>query len=83
MKLLVKLAFALCGYGLWQWWQYRARQRLREFDAGRRCVQCEGTDVSVQGDVVHCNACNYSDSLSAIARAKLSDKEIADMTHRK
>ncbi|MDP3275143.1 MAG: hypothetical protein Q8Q09_08115 [Deltaproteobacteria bacterium] len=80
IKGLVKLCVIAAVFAAWKYRQFSARKRLREFDAGRRCVACDGTDMTIAGDLVRCNGCNYSDSLNAIAKTQLSDREIAEMT---
>ena len=59
-------------------WQRRrkAKATLREYDAGERCIGCDGVDVVIEGDRVRCAACGHEASLSDIRRAKVSDAEI-------
>lgn len=57
-----------------------ARRHLAEIDAGRRCIACEGTEVTVEGDVVRCAACGHRASLRALGSVRLSAQEIDDMT---
>jgi rRNA maturation endonuclease Nob1 len=57
-----------------------ARRQIEEIDGGKRCIACEGTEVSVEGDVVRCAACGHRASLRALGSVRLSAQEINDMT---
>ena len=80
LKLSIATISGLMVYGVWFWKRVNARRRLEDFDAGRRCLSCEGTEVEVREGRVHCRACGHVASLAELNRVKLSSREIADMT---
>lgn len=66
----------------WMWRQRRAHMLLADYDAGLRCIACDGMDTVVEGDRVECRICTYVSSLSTLRRSKVDDEEIAQLTYR-
>jgi hypothetical protein len=75
--LVIALAFA---WGLWTVRRARARSTLKEVDEGRRCIACESTEVDVDGGIVRCRRCGHAIQLSFLQGAKVSEREIDDLT---
>jgi hypothetical protein len=82
IKLILVVLVAVAGMILTAVRRASARQRLAEFDQGRRCINCEGTDVTLDGDRVQCRACGHVASRSALARSQPTADEIDQVTQR-
>jgi hypothetical protein len=80
IKISGALIAAIVAYVVWQVRQQKARTRLREIDEGKRCVACDGTSLTLEGDVAHCLRCGHKVSLETMRAAVVSDGEIADVT---
>ena len=80
LKLSMGLLVLVASFVLWQKRQAEARRVLREVDEGRRCIACSRANVERSGNVVRCLSCGYQASLVALQNAKVSEKEIAEIT---
>jgi hypothetical protein len=64
----------------WQVRKVRARRRLREIDAGLRCIACDGVQVDRIEGHVRCNRCGHTASLASLGAAVIRDDEISNIT---
>ena len=60
----------------------RGRQLIDDVENGRRCLACEGSDVTLREGNVHCGACGHLASLASLRASRVSDEAIAAVTHR-
>lgn len=59
------------------WWRRRVGlRRQREFDAGARCLRCDGTTMQVAGDQATCLDCRYSVSLAKLRANAITEKDL-------
>jgi hypothetical protein len=65
---------------IWAVKRANARKLLAEYDAGTRCIGCEGTNVQVANGVVQCMQCGHAQPLATLRAVKLSESEIAAMS---
>jgi ribosomal protein L37AE/L43A len=79
-KLVAGLFAAAVFYGTWYARQASAKRRLREIDAGTRCIACDRTDLTRTDGFARCNACGHKVALASLQAVVLSSAEIAQMT---
>ena len=77
---LLALIAAAISYVVWQKRQAQARTRLREFDEGKRCIACNGTELEQRGEWARCLLCGHTVSLAALKAATVTASEIADVS---
>jgi DNA-directed RNA polymerase subunit RPC12/RpoP len=74
------LISAAISYVVWQRRKAEAQVRLRELDEGKRCISCDGTNLTQEAGVVQCLRCGHKISLEVLRSATVSASEIADVT---
>jgi hypothetical protein len=77
----IKYVISVMANAEWRRRQRVARECLADYDAGRRCIGCDSTDVVVDGDRVECRFCTHVSSLAALRRAEVSNEEIKELTN--
>jgi hypothetical protein len=80
IKLTIAAITAITFSLVWAAKRASARRRLAEYDAGKRCIGCEGTEMRVANGQAQCQTCGHTASLADLQRVKLTEAEIATMT---
>jgi Zn ribbon nucleic-acid-binding protein len=77
LKAAILLVGLVTSSVIWAWKRADARKRLREIDAGARCVSCEALEMQrLDHDRVRCLVCGHVASVAALGATKLSAAEI-------
>ena len=81
LQALLSAAFGVAVFHFgWKARHATAAGRLREIEAGTRCLSCDGTDVRLQAGVLTCTSCGYETTLHRLRRSSVSSTELRGLT---
>lgn len=80
MKLIGGLIGFVIMTVIWLQRQRGMKNRLAEFDDGRRCIACHATNMTVADGKARCNQCFHTSDLAALRAAVVTDQQIQDVT---
>lgn len=78
-RLLVIALFIAGSAALWARRTHKAKQRIAEIDAGKRCLGCGELGCTVDGDVVRCAECGHVASLSRLRAEQISADDLREI----